>query len=87
MRIWARLIKDNRICRDMVVENYDDDTRTHKVFDALDRVTHDFDLSRPIWLDATVSEFKRHGRCRFYQDSFIDSLEYDYLEFQILEED
>ena len=87
MRIWAKLIRDNRILRDMVVEDFEDDTRTHKVFNAIDRISHDFDLSRPIWLDATVNDFKRHDKCRFYQDNFIDSIDFDYLEIQVLEED
>ena len=87
MRIWGKLIKNNRIHKDTVIENYEDDTRTHKVFDALDRMCHDFDLSVPIWLDATVSEFKRHAKCRFYPDNFIDEIDFDYLEIQVLEED
>jgi hypothetical protein len=87
MRIWAKLIKDNRILKDMVVEDQGDDTRTHKVFNAIDAVSHNFDLSRPIWLDATVNDFKRHDKCRFYQDNFIESIDFDYLEFQVLEED
>lgn len=87
MRIWARLIYDNRILKDTVIENYDDDTRTHKVFDAVDRICSEFDLSRPIWLDSTVEDFKRHSKCRFTKDNFIDSIDFDYMEFQILEED
>ncbi len=72
---------------DMVVENYTEDTRTHKIFDALDKVCYKFDLSKPIWLDSTVSDFKRHAKTRFSQDNFIDSIDFDYLEFQVLEED
>jgi hypothetical protein len=87
MRIWARLVKDNKILKDLVVENYDEDTRTHKVFDAVEKICDEFDLSRPIWLDLTISDFKRHSKCRFYPDSFIESVDFDYLEFQVLEED
>lgn len=87
MRIWARIFKDNKMLNDMVVENYTEDTRTHKIFDALDKVCYKFDLSKPIWLDSTVSDFKRHAKTRFSQDNFIDSIDFDYLEFQVLEED
>ena len=87
MRIWAKLIKDNKILKDMVVENYDNDTRTHKVFNAIDRISHDIDRSRPRWLEATVNDFKRHDKCRFYQDNFIDEIDFDYLEIRVLEED
>ncbi len=87
MRIWGKLIKDNRILKDIVIENCEEDTRTHKVFGSLEKMCNEFDLSRPIWLDATAAEFKRHSKCRFYMDNFIDSIDFDYLEIQVLEED
>ena len=61
--------------------------RTHKVFHALDEVCYEFDLSKPIWLDSTIQEFKRHAKARFYQDNFVDSIDFDYLEIQVIEED
>ena len=63
-----------------------DDTRTHKIFHALDAICYEFDLSKPIWLDSTIAEFKRHDKARFYQDNFVDSIDFDYLEIQIIEE-
>ncbi len=86
MRIWGKIFKDNRMLRDMVVTNDTDDTRTHKVFQALDEMCYAFDLSKPIWLDSTVSEFKKHSKCRFGTDNFIDSIDFDYLEFHVIEE-
>ena len=63
------------------------DTRTHKIFGALDKACHMFDLSVPIWLDKNVSEFQRRGKTRFGKDNFIEEIDFDYLEMQILEED
>ncbi len=85
-RIWGKEMKDNRMIRDIVICDETDDTRTHKIFRALDQICYEFDLSVPIWLDATIDEFKRHAKARFYQDSFMDSIEFDYLEIQIIEE-
>lgn len=87
MVIWAKEFKDNRMLRDMTVEDTSEDTRTHKVFNALDRVCHEFDLSKPIWLDVNVSDFKRTAKTRFTKDSFIDQIEFDYLEISIIKED
>lgn len=53
------MLKDTVICDDSA------DTRTHKVFRALDEICYEFDLGKPIWLDATVTEFKRHAKARF----------------------
>ncbi len=87
MRIWAKEILDNHLVLDTVITNNEDDTRTHKIFHALEEVCKEFDLSKPIWLDSNISEFKQHAKTRFYQDSFIDSIPFEYLEFQVIEED
>lgn len=87
MRIWFKMIKDNRMLKDTTITDNSNDTRTHKIFHALDEVCYAFDLSKPIWLDNTVADFKRHAKARFYQDSFIDNIDFDYLEIQVLEED
>ncbi len=87
MRIWAKIFRDNHMLQDTVSEDNGADTRTHKIFRALEEVCRHFDLGQPIWLDKNIAEFKRHSKTRFYQDSFIEHIEFDYLEFQVLEED
>ncbi len=86
-RLWARIWKDNHMLKDTVVADNSDDTRTHKIFRALDEVCNEFDLGKPIWLDKTIADFKRHSKTRFTQDNFIEEIEFDYLEIQIIEED
>lgn len=87
MRTWARIFKDNHMLRDVVIENYDEDTRTHKVFDAIEKISYEFDLPKPIWLDSNIKDFKKLSKVRFYQDSFIEEVPFDYLEVSIIEED
>ncbi len=86
-RLWAKTFQNNRMLRDMTVCDDTEDTRTHKIFRALDQVCSEFDLGKPIWLDSNVQEFKRHAKVRFYSDSFIEDIEFDYLELQVIEED
>ncbi len=87
MRLWAKEWKNNRMLRDMTVSDDSADTRTHKIFQALDEVCYAFDLGKPIWLDANIDEFRRHAKTRFYQDSFIEMISFDFLEIQVIEED
>ena len=87
LRLWAKTFQNNRMLRDMTVCDDTEDTRTHKIFRALDQVCSEFDLGKPIWLDSNVQEFKRHAKVRFYSDSFIEDIEFDYLELQVIEED
>ena len=86
-RLWAKEFKDTRMLMDTVIEDSSDDTRTHKIFNALEEVCLQFDLGKPIWLDSTVSDFKRHSKTRFSQDNFIEEITFDYLEIQVIEED
>ena len=73
--------------KEMTVTDDSQDTRTHKIFRALDEISYAFDLSRPIWLDATVADFKRYAKTRFTADNFVEDIDFDYLELQVLEED
>ena len=86
-RLWARIFKSNRMLKDTVICDNSQDTRTHKVFRALEAVCYEFDLGKPIWLDATINDFKRHDKARFRADNFIEAIDFDYLEIQVIEED
>lgn len=88
MRIWGKLIKNRHKAKDLVVENNDPElTRTKKVFAALEEICLEFDLQVPIWLDVNIRDFKMYSKTRFTSDSFIEAIDFDYLEFQIIEED
>lgn len=86
-RIWGKLIKDNRLIKDTTVCDDSDATRTQKVFGALDEICYEFDLGKPIWLESNIRDFQLHAKTRFRQDSFIEEISFDYLEFQVIEED
>ena len=86
-RLWARIFQDNHMLRDACISDDSQDTRTHKIFRALDEVCYQFDLPRPIWLDKTIAEFRRHNKARFTRDNFVESIDFDYLEIQVIEED
>ena len=87
-RWWAKAFKNIKVLNDIIISDIaEDKNRTRKVFDAVDEVCYEFDLSRPVWLDKNINEFKRRDKTRFDQDNFIDSLEFDYLEIQVIEED
>lgn len=87
-RVWGKLMKDNKIIKDYTVciEDYTM-TRTAKVYKALDEMCYEFDLEKPIWLTANKEDFIRHARTRFSGDNFIEAIDFDYLDFQVIEEE
>lgn len=87
-RIWAKLYKESHILRDLVIENPSPDmSRTAKVFAAIDGICAEFDLAKPIWLDKNITEFKKLDKTRFNQDNFIETVPFDFMEVQVIEED
>ncbi|MGN0383997.1 MAG: hypothetical protein ACI4DS_06985 [Eubacterium sp.] len=87
-RIWGKIFKNNHMLSDTVICIHDAKmTRTHKIFNGLEQICMELDLGLPIWLDTNVSEFKKVAKTRFRQDSFIEHIDFDYLEIQIIEED
>ena len=86
-RLWGKIFKDNRLIQDFVVEDSSHETRTHKIFHAIDDLCLKFDISHPIWLESNIKDFQQHAKVRFTQDNFIDNYHFDYLEIHIIEED
>lgn len=87
-RLWAKIWKSNRLVKDLVICNNDNSlNRTRKIYKAIDDICYEFDLSKPIWLDSTISDFQKHDKTRFNKDNFIDAIDFDYLEIHVIEED
>ena len=86
-RLWGKIFKENRLVRDTVFCEDSQDTRTHKVFRKKKKICYEFDLGNPIWLDSNIRQFQHNSRTKFHQDSFIEQIEFDFLEIQVIEED
>ena len=56
--------------------------RTFKSNKMLQSTTIELDIP-----DSNINEFKRIARTRFYADSFVESIDFDYLDFYVIEED
>lgn len=87
-RIWGQIFKNNKVINDYVacIDDYTM-TRTKKVYTALEDICYEFDLSKPIWLKSNQDDFIKHARTRFTQDNFIEGIDFDYLDFRVIEED
>ena len=77
-RLWGKIWTDNHMMKDTVICNDTADTRTHKIFQSLEEICYLWDLSKPIWLDNNIMDFKRHDKTRFTSDNFIETIDFDY---------
>ena len=86
LRVWGKEFKDNRMLRDFVADNEVKDTYTNRVLSCLEEICVEFDLSKPVWFEKNIRDFQRASKTRFTADNFIDSIDFDYLELQVIEE-
>lgn len=87
-RLWGKIFKENRLINDIVISVADKElSRTKKIYKAIDDVSYEYDLPKPIWLKSNIEEFKRFDKTRFYQDNYIEEINFDYLEIHVIEED
>jgi len=87
-RLWVKMIDSGKIVKNMTIENNDSSLkRTKKIFHAIDEACYAYDLSKPLWLDKNISEFKKSSKTRFTKDNFVDEIDFDFLEIEVIEED
>ena len=86
-RMWGKIFHENRMLKDTVICIDTDLNRTRKVYQALEEICYEFDLSKPLWLENNKNVFIRHSKTRFTHDSFVEDIDFDYLEIQVIEED
>lgn len=85
-RMWGKIFKKNRMITDTVICVDNDLNRTRKVYQALEEMCYEFDLPKPLCLESNKQDFIRSSKTRFTRDSFIEEIDFDYLEIQVIEE-
>ena len=76
-RMWGKIFHENHMLKDTVICIDSDLNRTRKVYQALEEICYEFDLSN----------FIHHSKTRFNSDSFVEDIDFDFLEIQVIEED
>lgn len=87
-RLWAKIMVSGKMVKNMTIENFDSSlNRTKKIFNSIDEICYAYDLSKPIWLDKNIREFNKNSRTRFTKDNFVDEIEFDSMDIEVIEED
>ena len=86
-KVWGRIVKNHKYTEEYTA-CVDDDTlnRTRKVYKALEIICNELNLAVPIWLPLNQKDFIKNSRTRFTQDSFVEEIDFDYLDFQVIDE-
>ena len=85
-RMWIKLVENGKIRKESTYEHREETNRTAKIFAGIESVCSEWNLAQPIWYEANIRDFKRHARCRFGRDNFVEEIDFDFMEIQVIEE-
>lgn len=80
-KMWAKIMKENRIKKDCVIE-VDKNTT---LYDNLKEVCYILNLETPIILKKHNFEIIDYNITRFRKSDFVDSIDFDYLQIEYFE--
>lgn len=78
-RIWIKLIKDNKIIKDIIFVSSKNDVQNQLL-----EKCKELDISQPIWSNKNIRDWENHGITRFSESDFIDDFQYDSMELSFV---
>ena len=85
--LWGKIFHSNHLIQDTVHAMMPKTPVPIRFFQCLEEICYELDLEKPIWLDKNIEDFQRHSKTRFTQDNFIEHVDFDFLEIEVIEED
>ncbi len=87
MRIWAKVLQDHKIIRETVREFSSARPSDREGWSVpLHELCQDLDLCRPVMLRKHVNDLKQFSRVVFKPADFMDSVDFDEFEIEVLPE-
>ena len=86
MRLWGKLVKNNKIIKDNTVPLIVEDDYQAALKEAMIQLCDSFDIAKPYWLNKNLNEYNRLGKTSFNKDNFIEEIEFDKLVIEELED-
>ncbi|NLJ58281.1 MAG: hypothetical protein GX339_05505 [Tissierellia bacterium] len=85
-KLWAKIIKNNKTINSIVVSNKEDIPNEKKRAKCIDEICKKLDLSVPLWLKKHSKEFSQFNSVTFYPEDFIDEIDFDKLEIELIDD-
>ena len=85
-KLWAKKIKSNKIIDSIVVKNKEDISLEQKRDKCLKEICKKLDISVPVWLKKHDFEFSQFKYVIFYSHDFIDEIDFDKLEIELIDD-
>ena len=86
VRIWAKVIKDNKLVKDMIWESIDT-YRPSDLYLYMQEICHTLDIGSPVVLKTHEQNFENFNICTFLPSDFVEIVNFDKLIIENAKED
>lgn len=86
-KLWAKKFTKNHLTDSIVVKSNENITTSEKKDKCLKEICQKLDLSVPVWLKKHTLEFSEFKYVTFYPHDFIDEVDFDKLEIELIDDD
>lgn len=83
-KVWLKKFKNNKIIASVDIKNNENISLNEKRDKCLSEACHKMDLSVPILLKRHEDDFLEFKYITFYPEDFIDDVDFDKLEFELI---
>ncbi|AKA70886.1 hypothetical protein [Clostridium scatologenes] len=83
LKIWGKIIKNNKIVIDDVVTSDIEGSYQENLKVCITELCNKFDISKPYWLPVNLEQYNKMSKTSFNQDNFIEEIDFD--KFMIVE--
>lgn len=87
LKIWGKLVNDNRIIQDEVTMSEVENSYQENLKACISELCYNFDISTPYWLKSNVNEYNRRRKTSFDENNFIEEIHFDKFTIEELKDD
>lgn len=77
LKIWAKVMKNNKIIKDEVVTSDIEGGYQENLKACITELCNRLDISKPYWLPANLEEYNKRSKTTFDQNNFIEEIDFD----------
>ncbi|WHH60989.1 hypothetical protein [Petroclostridium sp. X23] len=87
-RLWGKIIKNNRMTNQYIAQYAKNDISQSEMLEVcLEEICREFDIQKPLWFHVHTKDFAIYGRASFNQDAFIEEIDFDTFEIELVREE
>lgn len=81
IRLWAKIIIDNKIKKDLIYESHDNYTR-EEFFEHISEICYRLNIASPVLINSHFENFENFKFIKFLPRDFVETVNFDKLEVE-----